>query len=350
MKKAVLFSLICTALLATSLSTFADEPATDVMSAKYREIWNAEEQARIDADIEANRKADASVALPNVPDGTEVRVVQIDSAFKFGGNTFLFGQFDSEEKNQAYASVFGDLFDAATVAFYWKTLEPERGKLRFEASSPFVSRRPPTDAVVDYCNSRGLDVHGHAIIYGMRRWGHPEWLPADRKGMETFFEEHVRQLAERYGDRVDEWDVVNESIDQANRGLMPDDYVYKTFSWAMKYFPKNVRFSTNECDVSWGPNRRYVEIVRDLIDRGVRVDLVGVQAHLFGADQAAQIAAGADLYTPTKLRAVFKTLEETERPVHVSEITISAPTNDEKGRQIQAEVARNLYRLWFSLP
>ena len=75
-------------------------------------------------------------------------------------------------------------------------------------------------------------MNGHAIIYGMRRWGHPTWMPEDRQAMEPLFEKHVQELAERYGGRVQRWDVVNESIDQANRGLMPDDYTFKTFAWA----------------------------------------------------------------------------------------------------------------------
>ena len=30
-----------------------------------------------------------------------------------------------------------------------------------------------------------------------------------------------------------------------------------------------MRLNINDCDIHWGPSRRYVEIVRDLIDRGV---------------------------------------------------------------------------------
>ncbi len=40
-----------------------------VMSDKYWAIWNDAEQARIDADIEKNRKADASVEIA-APSGT----------------------------------------------------------------------------------------------------------------------------------------------------------------------------------------------------------------------------------------------------------------------------------------
>ena len=321
-----------------------------VVSAAYQAFWNDEVQARIDRDIQAHRMADAVLHLPEILAGTEVTIEQTNHAFLFGGNAFLFGDLKSAEKNQRYAETFGSLFNAATVAFYWKTLEPERGKPRFAAGSSYEYRRPPTDPVVDFLHSRGISMNGHAIIYGMRRWGHPEWMPEDRKAMEPIFEQHVSQLANRYRDRVQRWDVVNESIDQANRGLMPDDYTYKTFKWAEKYFPPSVALGINDCDIHGGPSRRYVEIVRDLIDRGVRIDTVGVQMHIYNASESQRIANGADLLTPAKIDAVLDCLRDAERPIHISEVTITAPDETEPGRQVQAELTRNLYRLWFSYP
>jgi len=41
-----------------------------------------------------------------------------------------------------------------------------------------------------------------------------------------------------------------------------------------------------------------VEIARDLIDRGARVDLVGVQMHIFNPKESKSIADGADILTP----------------------------------------------------
>lgn len=46
--------------------------------------------------------------------------------------------------------------------------------------------------------------------------------------------------------RMKEEETGNESIDQANRGLTPDDYTFKTFVWADKYFPPTVRFNSND--------------------------------------------------------------------------------------------------------
>ena len=44
-------------------------------------LWNPEVQARIDRDIEQNRKADGSFTLEDVPAGTEVKVRQVSHDF-----------------------------------------------------------------------------------------------------------------------------------------------------------------------------------------------------------------------------------------------------------------------------
>ena len=101
------------------------------MSKKYWSIWNAKEQARIDADIEANRKADATVSI-DAPDGTEVCYEQLTHEFRFGASTFNFGQLGSPELNRHYAAAFGDggVFNQGTVPFYWREYEPAPGVIR----------------------------------------------------------------------------------------------------------------------------------------------------------------------------------------------------------------------------
>ena len=79
--------LFAAAVCLTSVSFSADA----VMSEAYWKIWNPEVQAKIDADIEAHRKADAAWTL-QVKDGTEVKVEQVSHAFIFGAHIFNFNQ------------------------------------------------------------------------------------------------------------------------------------------------------------------------------------------------------------------------------------------------------------------
>jgi len=346
------FKFIATVLFlsAASVGYAAGQEKSAVMSDAYYQFWNDEIQQKIDRDIDTYRRADAVIAVGDIKKGTKVTVEQVTSDFLFGSNIFLFDQFDTPEKNERYRAVFGDLFNAATVAFYWKKLEPVKGHPRYAADSPYEYRRPATDPVVDFCESKGIIMKGHAIIYGIRSWGHPEWMPNDRKQMEAYFENHIRELAERYQSRIQSWDVVNEAINQADRGLMPDDYTYKCYINAMKYFPDGVQLNMNDCDIHWGPFPRYVELNRNLIDRGVRIDNVGVQMHIFSTNEVNKIAAGEDIMTPDKIRAVLDCLSGAERPIVISEVTITAPDDTDRGKEIQAVLTRNLYRYWFSYP
>lgn len=321
----------------------------DVMSEAYWEIWNPDVQASIDKNIEQYRKGDAVLKIPS---GTTVKIEQLSHSFIFGGNIFLFGQLETTQQNKQYENTFGALFNSATLPFYWKTLEPEQGKPRYTAGSSYIFRRPPVDPILEFCESNKITAKGHAIIYGMRRWGHPDWMPSDRKKMEFYFEKHIQELALRYKDRIRMWDVVNEPVDQANRGIMPDDYTYKSYKWAMKYFPESVIFNINDIDFKSGIpyTRRYVEIARNMIDRGIRIDNVGAQMHIFNPVEAQKIAEGDNILTPAKLTEVVDCLNEVGRPVHVSEVTVCAPDSTRTGSAIQAVITENLYRFWFSCP
>ncbi|MDY5597125.1 MAG: 1,4-beta-xylanase, partial [Kiritimatiellia bacterium] len=91
------------------------------MSDRYWAVWNDGVQAKIDADIEKYRKADATVAVA-APDGAEVAVEQVSHAFFFGAHIFNFNQLGKKEWNDRYKELYGTLFNSATVAFYWRTL------------------------------------------------------------------------------------------------------------------------------------------------------------------------------------------------------------------------------------
>ncbi len=321
-----------------------------VMSKPYDEFWNDQVQEKIDRDIEVNRKGDVELIFKGVPAGTELVIEQSAHSFLFGGNIFLFGDLKTPEKNKKYEDTFGTVFNAATVPFYWKTLEQEWGKPRYAAGSSYEYRRPPTDPVVAFCESKGINMNGHAIIYGTRTWGHPVWMPENRKEMEAVFESHVRELADRYKGRIQRWDVVNEATDQANRGIMPDDYAHKSFLWAMKYFPDSVLLNINDSDMHWEMPlyRRYLEVVRNLRDRGIRIDQVGLQMHIFNPAESRNISKGANILTPVKINERLDYMSDTGLPIHVSEVTVSAPDSTSEGKWIQAAITRNLYRLWFS--
>jgi GH35 family endo-1,4-beta-xylanase len=391
--------------LAATMAQGAEQDAA--MSDAYWKIWNPEVQARIDRDIEQHRKADGRFKVEGVPAGAEVKVEQLTHDFFFGANIFNFNQLGTPERNRRYKEIFGTLFNSATIPFYWKAFEMEPGHPRFRAedrdteeywnalAEPMEEphwRRPATDPIVAFCESKGIRRHGHPIIWGTRKWHHPDWLfdefcPDDEKEkilklgkdglaklapaeiaelapvftreLRRLFEKRVVELAEHYGDRLYSWDVVNESatdfargamirgdaICKSHYGLMPGDYTYHAFKTADRVFPKNVVLNIND----YLNNEKYAEQAKDLIARGCRINVLGSQMHLFNPQHCLDIADGKPIRTPESIWQQMEILAAPGLPIHLSEITITSPGNDERGMAIQAVIARNLYRLWFSI-
>ena len=83
----------------------ASEDTGNIMTQKYWDIWNPELQKRIDADIEANRKADAVVNVGQVKDGTQVVVELISHDFIFGAHIFNFDQLGDPALDAKYKAL-----------------------------------------------------------------------------------------------------------------------------------------------------------------------------------------------------------------------------------------------------
>ena len=324
----------------------------------YRNHWQAPDvAARIREGIEKHRKGDAVVRVVG-PDGravpgAEVRVCQTNSSFHFGANIFKLGGYDREDLNRAYEDAYLGLFNAATVPFYWKDLEPEPGKLRFAADSEPIARRPPPDLVVDFCRKHGLRMHGHTLVWEFLRWSMPSWLPQDRGETEKLIEKRIREIAERYGSVIKRWDVVNEAVagyGENDIHPMPENYEAKAFAFASRYFPKDVRFDINETSGYWYPHKRkYANLIRRLLDQGAAIGGIGLQFHLFSDQEMARLLL-RELFPPQSLFDTLDLYGEFGRPIHVSEITLTSPGNTDEGLAAQADAAENLYRLWFSHP
>ena len=94
---------------------------------------------------------------------------------------------------------------------------------------------------------------------------------------------------------------------------------------------------------------RYEQQIARLIERDCKIDIVGLQMHLFNPQSCVDIANGANIQTPQGVRKMIENFKELKLPLHLSEITITSPSADDKGYMIQAIITQNLYRLWFSM-
>ena len=413
--------------LMMGITAFAQQPtfprslAEDTkgyMSKEYWAHWNEEEMARINADIEKYRKADGELVLENLGRKRDVKIEQVEHEFIFGAHIFNFNQLGTKERNDRYKELYGTLFNRATVPFYWREFELEQGKPRFateyrdteefwnNCKDPYSElhwRRPSTDQIVEFCEKKGLRMHGHVLVWGNRKWQMPYWyqnlmseeerasfsryFPNEpnrwaskdvhskewkymsfdesaeafktfTKNLDIALENRIKQIAEYYKGRLHSYDVVNESAEDVKNDLIPEnhavarsrygvmngDYPYKSLKWAEKYFPKEVALNIND----YFKKPTYTEQTNRLLERGCKIDVMGLQMHLFDLALCQGIADGWKVQTPSQVREYVGYANQTGLPLHLSEITITAPSADERGLMIQGIITQQLYRLWFS--
>ena len=403
------------------IPTSQNEDNDNVMDKAYWMIWNESVQTSIDENIDKYRKANANLNLQELPIGTIVTIEQVTHDFIFGAQIFNFNQLGSYDYNNTYKKLFVSMFNSATIPFYWKKLEPEQGYIRYmeehndteefwnSCENPTAQqnwRRPATDPIVEFCETHGILMHGHPLVWGNRLGQMPYWIwdtmiPEEKKIMDNLVEEYansenknhtdiyteayseltpkqlenmfpaftlglnnlyynrIDEIAKHYVGRINSWDVVNEcTTDFSNGklikndqlckslyGIMPGDYPYKSFKRASSVFPNDVLLGINDAIL----DENYLNNIKDLISRGCKIDLIGAQMHLFDASLSTKIANGEDIQTPDQIIKWVDCLRLAGLPIRISEVTIPAPDNNTKSKLIQAVIARNLYRLWFSL-
>ncbi len=351
-----IIGLIAAVLLA-ALSVTA-RPVAAELPENYLKRWNDPAvQKRIDDGIEQNRKSDAVLTIVDASGkpiaDADVKIEQKSQEFLFGCNMFVIGQM--KEKNAAYEEAFLNLFNFATIAFYWDDLEPESGKVRFTEGSPYIWRRPPPDRAVAFGKKHGLTLKGHPLVW--HNGAHnPKWMPKDPEELKKRYLKRFREIAERYAKDIPIWDGVNESmVCSKDFPLYSEDrthpaYVPWAFTEEQKLFrPENLLMINDVTTFNWPANdsNRYYQQCRKLVEDGVPIEGIGFQFHFFSRKSLDGYLNG-DRCDPNTLLDTYEMFAKFGLPLWVTEITIGSAGED--GPAIQGRVARDIYRLWFSAP
>lgn len=311
---------------------------------------------RIKSGIEQNRKGYAGVLIcdseGNPLKGAKVKINLKNHEFKHGANLFMLDEFESEEKNQVYKEQFKKAFNLATLPFFWRDLEPVKGQPRYAKDSPKIYRRPAPDLCLEYCEQNNIEAKGHCLVY---IYHNPDWIEKELHKAKSQIDEHIKELAKRYKDRIPKWEVVNETIrgagwlDKAPIDIAPD-LIEWSFHEARKYFPGN-ELIINEASGVWKDllyNRsHYYMLIERAIRNGAKIDTAGIQYHMFYKPEEL-INHARTYYNPRMLYAVMDEYEKLGVNLQVTETTIPAYTDLPEDEELQAEIIKNLYSIWFS--
>jgi endo-1,4-beta-xylanase len=188
-----------------------------------------------------------------------------------------------------------DQVDAAAVDLvtrHFNSITPEN-LLKFESvqRQPGIFTFDAQDRYVAFGADRGMAVIGHTLVWHSQT---PAWVwdaagggLADRATMLQRMQTHIATVVGRYKGRIRGWDVVNEALnddgtlrDSPWRRGIGDDYIAKAFEFANQADP-GAELYYNDFNLATRPAKRAgaIRIIKDLQQRGLRIDAVGEQGH-----------------------------------------------------------------------
>ena len=309
-----------------------------------------ETDARIQDGIEKNRKGNFSIkAKPN----DRISVKLINHKFRFGANLFMLDEFpDDARKNTLYRKKFAEIFNLATLPFYWDATEPEEGKTRYEKTAEKIYRRPPIDLCIAYCKENNIEPREHALCY---EHFFPKWLRGKTdEEVKKYLENRMGQISSRYAKDIPTIEVTNEMFwrESVTPFYFSPEFMTYCYKLADKYFSKN-KLCINEWSGIWDAAGahwdNYYLIVENLLLKGVRIDAIGMQYHMFFRKEQ-YFEKTRNYYNLPHLFRILDNYTTFRKPIQITEITIPAYTAENEDEQSQADVLERLYSLWFSHP
>lgn len=313
-------------------------------------------EERIRYGIEQNRKGYCKLKVTdengNAVEGAKIHARQKSHEFRFGANIFMLDELETTEKNEKYKEYFANLFNMATLPFYWSDLEPEKGKQRYDKNSPKIYRRPAPDLCVEFCKKHGIEPREHALCYEHL---FPEWLRnADTVTVKRELSERIKEVAERYAGDIPTMEVTNETEwgDGVTDFYNDDDFVEWCFKETRKYMPAN-KLAINEWSGIWNNNGRnrdwYFMQIERALTKGAPIDAIGLQYHMFYKMEDA-VNCTRRCYDPRHLYKIMDLYSKFSKPLQITEVTVPAYSNDAEDEQLQADIITMLYSIWFSHP
>lgn len=313
-------------------------------------VTDNETNKAIQEGIEKNRKGNFVVKT----NAKKVKVTLKNHKFRFGCNLFMLDEFpDDPNKNVIYRQKFKEVFNLATLPFYWDATEPEEGKTRYEIGSPALYRRPPVDLCIKYCEENNIEPREHALCYD---GFFPDWL-VDKTVPEIkqYIVKRMQQISRRYADKIPTIEVTNEMFwDKGKTPIYADpDFMVFCYEQAAKYFPKNELCINEWSGDIWNKNplpwNNYYLIIENLLLKGARVDAIGMQYHMF-YNKDDYFKSTRRVYNLRHLIQVMDNFARLKKPFQITEITIPAFTEESADEQAQADIIEQLYSTWFSYP
>jgi endo-1,4-beta-xylanase len=210
---------------------------------------------------------------------TAVTVGQTRHAFGFGNIGFDFIGLANGEPDEIgtehLAALYADVFNTATLPFYWGRFEPKRG-------APDTARLQRT---ARWFRERGIALKGHPLVWHTVQ---PDWLlglPIEE--VERLQRDRIRREVTDFEGLIDTWDAINEVVimpvfaggDNAvtplarAKGRIP--MIRMAFEEARTANPR-ATLLLNDFDLG----SAYECLIEGVLEAGIQIDAIGLQTHM----------------------------------------------------------------------
>ncbi|MBK3516068.1 endo-1,4-beta-xylanase [Carboxylicivirga marina] len=190
-------------------------------------------------------------------------------------------------------------------------IQPDEGVFVFKDADSFVK----------YGEANDMFIVGHTLVWHSQA---PDWFFVDEAGNNVSrevlidrMEKHIKTLVGRYKGRVHGWDVVNEAVVSEGDGwrrskwyeIIGEEYVELAFQFAHEADP-DAELYYNDYNL-YVPARREatIKVVKRLLDKGIRIDGIGMQAHYLLDTPLEQIKTSVDAFASLGVNVLVTELD-----------------------------------------
>lgn len=259
----------------------------------------------------------------------EVKLEQVTHEFEFGTalSTHVFAPDANPSEQAQYFKLAQQLFNASVHenALKWDNTEPQRGQVSYIDA----------DRILDWSEANSLPLRGHNLFWEVEKWNAPWLKNLSEDELRQAIVQRATEVCSRYRGRIHEYDVLNEML-HGNffRSRLGEEIVKIMFQSCQANNPTATLY-VNDYNILNGYRLNdYVHQIRSLLDQGVPVGGIGIQAHILD-----------EKITPAQIQKSLDTLAQFNLPIKITEFSALAKTEQE-----QAKILLDIYQTAFAHP
>jgi endo-1,4-beta-xylanase len=182
------------------------------------------------------------------------------------------------EKN--YTETIKREFNMVTPEYEMKFLPVHPSKDRYDFRL--------ADKIVYFAKRNGIRMRGHALVWHLAL---PKWISKGKFTREEIIDilkEYIKTVMRRYKNKIDEWDIVNEAMDDNNKlrksiwlDNIGPEYIEMAYRFAHEADPKAKLYYNDYLIEELNKKSDAVyKLIKKLLKKGVPIHGIGLQMHL----------------------------------------------------------------------